>query len=152
MTSKKILKHLLFVGFITVLGVILFQIGACYPDHGSDSTTFCSTNRFVYFLWYYHLGDYVLTYIAPLAAILSQVYIFRTIQKKGRVLKAYMHSFLAPLTYAILFISLAVYRDVQNSPHDLSVNLILLWSARVFLFGYFTIVAMRIIQHFHHKK
>jgi len=104
---RKITPPIILITLITLLSIGLFQLADCYPEHGSDSLTFCTTSQFVHFLWRYDIGGIFLAYISALSSIILQVITFKILSKdKQSLLKAYLGSSIIPGIYGIFVITL----------------------------------------------
>ena len=135
------------MSLVTILGVAFFQIGNCYPEHGTDTLNFCSTSSIVYFLWKSNLGWNILFFVAPILSIILQVAAFKLISKENKsLLKSYLSSFVIPAIYSILFIVLAWYRDISNQPAELSLAITLQWALGVVLLGYIATFVSRLLR------
>lgn len=144
---RKIILHIFLVSLMTILGVTFFQLGNCYPEHGTDTLNFCSTSSIVYFLWKSNLGGNILFFIAPVLSIILQVAAFRMISKENTsLLISYLGSFVIPAIYSILFIALAWYRDVTNQPAELSVAITIQWVFGVIIVGFVATFVSRLLR------
>ncbi|PIR03975.1 MAG: hypothetical protein COV59_02210 [Candidatus Magasanikbacteria bacterium CG11_big_fil_rev_8_21_14_0_20_39_34] len=142
--------YIFWVALITLIGILLFQLGNCFGEHGSDIKNFCTSSRLVYYLWRYPLGSIFLFFVAPLFAVLAQFKIFLIFEKKRSLIFSYVFSPFPIILYGILFLMLVYYRNSQNMAHELDLSRILWWICGTFVIGFFSIIVYRLL--FSQKK
>lgn len=144
---KKSLLYIFLISLVTILGVVFFQLGNCYPEHGTDTLNFCSTSSLVYFLWKSNLGGNILFFVAPVLSIILQVATFKVIFKESKsLLKSYLSSFIIPAIYSILFVALAGYRDIQSQSAELSLSTTIKWVLGVMVLSYVATFVARLLK------
>lgn len=101
---KKFIRALAVFILFSSLGFVLFHLGECYPEHGTDMTTFCSESKLVYYLWS-HMG-LVISFIlgVGMLCIIFQGYGFVQLAQEWRAGWAHLASLAFPLFYIITLI------------------------------------------------
>ena len=144
---RKAILYIFLTMLVTILGATLFQVGNCYPEHGTDTLNFCSTSSAVYFLWKSNLGGIILFFIAPIISIILQVVTFWIVFKENKSLsRSYFISSLIPVIYGILYVVLAWYRKLTNQPAELSLAITLQWALGVIFVSYIMTFVSRLFK------